>query len=103
MRDQMTETAVEVASLGGKAAATGVGITWVAWIASAEGAALLGLVIAVIGLVVQVYFRRKADRREQEMHIAAMARHAVEMELQRAELARVNQGFSMGPRTDTGD
>lgn len=42
-------------------------------LAASDLAALGGLLIALVGLGIQIYFKRKADRREAEYHAARMS------------------------------
>lgn len=50
---------------GGSALVFGMGIS--------ELAAVGGLVVALAGLFIQFYYKRRADRREAELHAARMA------------------------------
>lgn len=55
----LAEAVSDKATLGG--AATGV----IGWLASINWIGLLGVVIAAVGLVANVYFQHRRDRREQ--------------------------------------
>ena len=58
--------AAKTATYGGGASAVWFGLSANEW------AALIGAMVAVIGLCVQVYFNRRRDRRELEYHIERM-------------------------------
>ena len=58
----------KTATYGGGASAFLFGLT------ANEFAAIAGVIVAVAGLCVQVYFNRKRDRRETDEHKARMAR-----------------------------
>lgn len=70
MKDQYAETissiAPKITYSGGLAAILG-GFT------ASEIAAFVGAAVAVLGLVVQVYFKARSDRREVELHRAQLA------------------------------
>lgn len=70
MKEQTTEAAIaaaaQKASLGAGTAAVFGGLT------ANEIAAFGGLVIALIGLCVQWYYKRKDDRRREELHAAQL-------------------------------
>jgi len=66
VKDSATEATIaafasKVTYAGGTTAAVG-GLT------ANELAAIGGLIVAVVGLAVQWYYKRKADRREAELH-----------------------------------
>lgn len=69
-----TETTINttVATLGSKATTFGAGTTFAAWVTSNEFLGVAGLVVAAIGLVVNIYFKRKEDQRQQREHDARM-------------------------------
>ena len=56
-------------AVGGGSSALVFGLT------ANELAAYGGLLIAIVGVVIQWYYKRKADRREAELHTALMAEH----------------------------
>ena len=57
-----------IAAAGSKATYTGAGMTIGGWFLSNEFAVLAGIVIGVVGLMVNWYYKRKQDRREQAEH-----------------------------------
>lgn len=63
---QLTDTAM--ATLGYKAAQGGAATTILGWVVSSQGTAIIGICIGVVGLLVQAYFSRRRDKREQAEH-----------------------------------
>jgi hypothetical protein len=61
-----------LATIGHKTAQGGVGITFVGWALSSEGTAVIGILMGLVGLSIQWYYRRKQDRREEAEHEARM-------------------------------
>lgn len=72
MKDSATDAiglvAAKTATYGGGASAFVFGMT------ANEVAAMGGLLVAIVGLCVQVYYNRKRDRRESVEHSARMDR-----------------------------
>lgn len=71
MQEQATEAAVaavahKVTQAGGAAAVIG-------WLTVNDIVAIGGLLVAVVGVMIQFYYKRKADRRDAELHAAQMA------------------------------
>lgn len=66
----MKQEAIEaaIATTGSKATYTGAGASVVGWMLSNEFAVLVGLIVGVLGLVVNWWFKLKQDRREQAAH-----------------------------------
>ena len=62
------------AAIGHKTAQAGAGTTIMGWLLSSEGTAVVGMCIGVIGLLIQFYYKRKQDKREQEEHDLRMGR-----------------------------
>ena len=69
--EQMTDAAMS--SAGSKILVGGVTTTGMGWLSANTVAAVGGLIIAVIGLVVQIVYKAREDRRLAE-------RHALEIE-----------------------
>lgn len=68
------EAADALGLLAGKTATYGGGASaFVFGLSANEVAALGGLVVAVIGLCVQIFYNRRKDRRESEYHTERMA------------------------------
>jgi hypothetical protein len=61
-----------LAAAGTKATYTGAGTFTVGWLLSSEFGILVGIVIGVAGLVMQFYYSRKKDKREEQEHKARM-------------------------------
>jgi hypothetical protein len=57
-----------IADAGHKTAQTGGGITILGWLTSSQGGVAIGIVIGVLGLLIQWYYRRKQDQREEAEH-----------------------------------
>ncbi len=55
-----------IAAIGYKTAQAGAGTTLLGWLLSSQGAALVGMAIGLTGLLIQWYYRRKQDKREQD-------------------------------------
>lgn len=70
-----TDATIEaaLAAAGQKATVTGASITGVGWVFTNEFLGLAGLLVAVFGLLVNIYFKRKEDQRQEREHVAAMA------------------------------
>jgi hypothetical protein len=63
---------VTLAAIGSKATYTGAGATFVGWILSSQFGVLAGVLIGALGLLLNFYFRRRQDAREQQEHEARM-------------------------------
>lgn len=50
----------------------GAGASVFGWLASSEAVAIVGILAAIIGLAVNFYFKRREDKRQQELHAAQM-------------------------------
>jgi mannose/fructose/N-acetylgalactosamine-specific phosphotransferase system component IIC len=72
-RDAIDATA---AALGTKAAYTGATTTIGSWMLSSEFGVLAGLMIGVLGLLTNLYFQHRRDRREEREHQRRMDRMA---------------------------
>ncbi|HAR06383.1 holin [Stutzerimonas nitrititolerans] len=70
-----TELTVEVvgASVGNKMMGVGAGTGVVAWLASVNWLGLAGVLVAVLGLVANVWFQHRRDRREAAESAARIA------------------------------
>ena len=71
MKQEAIESAT--AAVASKATYGGAGTSMLGWAMSNEFAVLMGLVVGVLGLVVNFYFKLKRDRREQAAHELRMA------------------------------
>ena len=62
-----------MAAIGKNMAVGGGGSAVVMGLTIGDMAAIGGLVVAIIGLCIQWYYKRKSDRREAELHTARLA------------------------------
>ncbi|VTU31687.1 hypothetical protein H6CHR_03650 [Variovorax sp. PBL-H6] len=71
----MSREAVEAAAatVGSKVIYTGAGATVASWLLSSEFGVLAGLLLGVVGLLVNIYFKRQEN---QEEHLARMRKLA---------------------------
>lgn len=60
------------AAAGSKATFAGAGTSFAGWLFSSQFGMLTGIILGVLGLLVNVYFKRRQDMREQEEHAARM-------------------------------
>ena len=70
MKDQAAEATI--AAVANKVSYSGAGAAVIGGLTANDIAAFGGLLIAVIGVVIQFYYKRKADRRDTEEHSARM-------------------------------
>ncbi len=70
------------ATIGSKAAYTGASTAVGSWLLSSEFGVFAGLLIGVLGLLTNLYFQRRRDRREEVEHQRRMA----QMSSERGEL-----------------
>jgi hypothetical protein len=61
-----------IASAASKTTYTGASVTLGGWLVSSEAAVLAGIVLGLAGFVVNLYFRSRADAREEREHHARM-------------------------------
>ena len=66
MKEHFTDATI--AATASKSTYTGSGLMITGWLFSSEAAILVGMVVGVLGLAVNVYFRVKQDRREEKEH-----------------------------------
>ncbi len=68
--DTTKELAYEatLATVGSKATYGGASATVASWFLSSEFGMLMGIVIGLIGLAVNAYYKHKEDKRRQEEH-----------------------------------
>lgn len=74
---QATQTVADttIAAAGSKATYAGAGMTIGGWFLSNEFAVLGGLIIGIVGLIVNWYYRHKEDKRQQALHEIRMDEH----------------------------
>lgn len=66
MKEQITDASIAAAA--SKSTYTGSGLMITGWLLSSEMAVLVGMVVGIVGLAVNVYFRIRQDKREQALH-----------------------------------
>jgi hypothetical protein len=71
--DDGARDAIGVAA-GKTATFSGAGAAFVFGLSANEFAALVGVFVGIAGLCVQVYYNRRRDRREDELHAVKLAR-----------------------------
>ena len=88
MKDEATKAAAEAvgAAVGSKATYAGAGVSAASWWLSSEAGVLVGILLGVLGLAVNVYFKCRKDRRERESRRRDEARKE---ELHAAQLAAI--------------
>lgn len=69
------------ASAASKATYAGASLTVSSWLLSSEFGVLVGVLIGLIGLVVNIYFKFRDDRRNAAAHRAEMREHEKRMKL----------------------
>lgn len=63
---------VTFAAVGSKATYAGAGTSFASWVFSSEFGVLVGIVLGVLGLLINIYFKGRQDAREQMEHEARM-------------------------------
>lgn len=83
MSEQVASASLDaaIASAASKGTYAGAGLTVSSWILSSEPGFLAGILIGLIGLVINVLFRWRDDRRRAIAHRAVMAEHSKRMAL----------------------
>lgn len=69
-QEHITDAAI--ANIASKTTYLGAGATGWGWLLSSEGVALVGLILAFAGFLVNWYYRHKQDRRDAEAHDVRM-------------------------------
>jgi hypothetical protein len=72
----MKNEAIEasVAAVASKSTYAGAGSAALGWFLSNEFAVVFGIVVAAVGLLVNWYYKRKADRRAEHLHAVRLRR-----------------------------
>lgn len=73
-----TDTIDTLAAVGNRVTGTGAGLTVLGWVTSAQFVSLAGLALALAGVLVNWYYRAKANRRNE-------LEHALRVELLRSK------------------
>lgn len=68
----MTPNEVVVTSISGKATQAGAWVAFFSWLADERIIGLIGLSLAIAGFAVNSYYKRKEDRRAEELHAKRM-------------------------------
>lgn len=68
--------AAVAASAANKVTASGVGVTVLGWTTSSDFGVWAGILIGLVGLAVNFYYKRKSDKRAAEAHRAYMHENA---------------------------
>lgn len=69
------------ASVASKTTYAGASLTVSSWLLSSEFGVLVGILIGVVGLAVNIYFKLRDDRRSADAHRADMREHERRMAL----------------------
>lgn len=95
MRRELSDLSIDstMSSLGSKATYMGAGTAFVFGWSASEFAAVAGVLIAVVGLAVNIYFSHRNDKRNSELHAAHL--RALE---RRNEHAGQDRGDSLSER-----
>ncbi|MCX7508121.1 MULTISPECIES: holin [Delftia] len=78
-----TETLDTLATAGSRTTGGGAVVGFLGWLASSQAIGLLGICIALLGTLVNWYYRREADRRSEAKARDEAAERALRMELMR--------------------
>lgn len=68
------ETIDQLGAAGTKAIATGASLTSFGWLTSNEFLGLVGAFVAIAGLCITWYYKRKSNARQEAEHLLRMAR-----------------------------
>lgn len=78
------ETLETMAASGSKATVAGASLSGYGWIVSNEFFGLMGVLIALAGLAMNLYYKRKADARIERETLLRMQERQMRMDLMRA-------------------
>lgn len=67
--------------VGGATTYTGAGTIGLGWLLSSEAAVIYGLIVGLIGIMIQLFFGLRKDRRDAAAHRAEMREHEKRMAL----------------------
>ena len=73
--EQQTTFEAAIAATASKATYGGAGASVISWLMSSEFGVLMGILIGVIGLCINWYYKHKEDRRQQKEHEQKMKVH----------------------------
>ena len=71
-----TEDAIDATGVAitAKVTQVGAGATFFSWLVSSEGGMLVGIMIGMIGLIVNLFYQHRRDKREQIEHEKRMSK-----------------------------
>lgn len=73
MNDQHHQTLdAALAAAGSKVTYTGAGTSLLGWLTSSEAGVVIGIVLGIVGLLVNLYFKHREDKRQQVEHETRM-------------------------------
>lgn len=78
------ETLDSIGAAGTKVTILGAGTAGAGWLTASEFAAIVGALVAIAGLVVTWYYKRKANRRLEVEHLLRQQERQMRMDLMRA-------------------
>ena len=78
------ETLDSIGAAGTKMSIVGAGTAGAGWLTASEFAAIVGALVAIAGLVVTWYYKRKANRRLEAEHLLRQQERQMRMDLMRA-------------------
>jgi hypothetical protein len=66
MKEHITDASIAAAA--SKSTYTGAGLTITGWLVSSEAAIVVGMMVGIVGLIVNFIFRLREDRRQEKLH-----------------------------------
>ena len=66
MKEHITDASIAAAA--SKSTYTGAGLTITGWLVSSEAAILVGMIVGILGLIVNFLLRLRVDRRQERLH-----------------------------------
>ena len=79
-----TETIENLATAGSRTTEGGAAVGFLGWLMSSQAIGLLGLFVALIGMLVTWHYRREANRRHVAEHLLRQQERQMRMDLMRA-------------------
>ncbi len=72
LKDNSTDATM--ASIGSKTTTAGASVSIFGWLTSSDAGVVFGVIIGIVGLLINWWFKRRSDQREQAEHEALMKR-----------------------------